>query len=123
MPKTVSPVFFYASLMEPWSRLAIGTPAVIAMRITTLPLLWMSDPGKAARETQKMFSEKPEAVGETLMVVMQAPMRFWFDTMAACLSANPQSAIASAMIDSSRRAARPSNRRVRANRKRLGKRN
>lgn len=122
MPSTKSPVFFYASMMEPWSRLALASPAVIVLRVTKLPLLWMSDPVKAAGETHKMLSEKPKAAGETLMIVMQAPVKLWFDTMAACLSANPQAAIARAMIDNSRQTARPSNRRVRANRKRLSKR-
>ena len=97
----------------------MSSPAVVAMRLNMLPLLWLTEPMKASRETQRMYSEKQAAFQETGLALAQAPLQFWFDAMAACLSANPQTAFARAMINSSRRVARPANRRVRANQKRL----
>lgn len=119
MPDTRSPVLFYASILEPWTSLAIGAPSVVGLRLTLMPLLWLTNPLQANNEVSRMFTEKNDALRETSIVMSTAPMQLWFDTLSICLSANPQARFCRAVIDSGRRAARPANRRVRANSKRL----
>lgn len=114
-----SPVYIYTSILEPWTRLAMSSPAVVSLRLTLLPWLWLTEPDRASRETQRMFNEKQAAIQETALALTLAPMWFWADTLSACLNGMPQVAVSRAMINSSRRVARPSNRRVRDNRKRL----
>lgn len=120
MPVSNSPLFVYASILEPWTKLAMNSPAVVGLRLNLLPWLWLTAPAMASQETRRMISEKQAALHETGLVMSQAPFCFWLDTVSACLSGNPHAAFSSAMINGSRRVARPANRRVRANQKRLG---
>ncbi len=117
---TTSPFAVYQSILEPWTRLAMKSPDVVNLRLVSMPWLWLTDPVQAAREMEHMFTEKHDALTETLFAVSQTPMQLWFDMMNACWSANPHLAFNNAVIDSSRRVAHPSNKRVKANRKRLG---
>lgn len=109
----------YQSVLEPWTRLASGAPDVINMRLSAMPWLWLLDPLQALTETQRMFTEKHEAWNETIFAIYQTPLQLWFDTVSASWSQAPQTALNNALINSSRRVARPSNRRVRANQERL----
>lgn len=117
---TPSPYVVYQSILEPWTRLALDSPDVVNLRLSSLPLLWLTDPVQAAREIEEMFAEKHDAWSETVLAVSQTPMQLWFDMMSACWSSNPYLACNNAMINSSRRVAHPANRRVTANRARLG---
>ncbi len=109
----------YHSVLEPWTRLAAGVPDVINLRLTAMPWLWLLDPVKAVAETQRMVTEKHEAWNETLVALYQSPMHILFDTLGASWTRAPHVAFHEAVIDSSRRVARPSNRRVKANQTRL----
>lgn len=109
----------YHSVLEPWTRLAAGVPDVINLRLTAMPWLWLLDPVKAVAETQRMVTEKHEAWNETMMALYHTPMHILFDTLGASWSRAPHVAFNEAVIDSSRRVARPSNSRVKANRTRL----
>ncbi len=96
------------------------SPDVVNLRLASIPWLWLTDPVQAVREMEQMFTEKHDALTETLFAVSQTPMQLWFDMINACWSANPHIAFNDAVINSSRRMAHPSNKRVKANRKRLG---
>ena len=117
---TPSPFAVYQSILEPWSRLAMKSPDVVNLRLVSIPWLLLTNPVQAVREIEHMLTEKNDALTETLFAVSQTPMQLWFDTMNACWSANPQLAFNNAVIHSSHRVAHPSNKRVKANRKRLG---
>lgn len=119
MSNNKHPLYFYASVLEPWTRLAISTPDVVNLRLTLLPWLWLTDPFKASKETQRMVQEKSDAWQETAVAIGQNSVQVWFDVMSAVWSPDPMRAISRSMINSSRRAASPSNKRVNANRKRL----
>ena len=116
-----NPLYFYASVLEPWTRLAISTPSVVNLRLATLPWLWLSDPSKAAAEMQGMVEEKSDAWHETAIAISQNSLHFWADVMSAMWSPDPLRAFNRSMINSSRRVAYPSNKRVNANRKRLSR--
>ncbi|MGQ7844363.1 hypothetical protein ACUNV4_07800 [Granulosicoccus sp. 3-233] len=109
----------YHSVLEPWTRLAAGAPDVINLRMTAMPWLWLLDPAKAMAESQRMVTEKHDAWNETMLAICHAPMHIWFETLGASWSRAPHVAFNEAVINSSRRVARPSNSRVRANRSRL----
>jgi len=115
------PYFVYASVLEPWTRLAISTPSVIGLRLGTIPWLWVSNPARASAEVHRMFNEKNDALVETGIAIAQMPVQFWMDAVAATFSADPVRACYQAMIRSSNRVARPSGSRVRANQKRLSR--
>lgn len=117
---TSSPFTVYQSILEPWTHLAMKSPDVVNLRLASMPWLWLTDPVQAVREVEQMFTEKHNALTETLMAVGETPMQLWFDVMNACWSSNPHRAINNAVIHSSRRVAHPSNKRVKANRQRLG---
>lgn len=120
MNGTTTPFAVYQSILEPWTRLAMKSSDVINLRLAAMPWLLLTDPLKAAREIEQMFSEKHDAWTETVFAVSQTPMQLWFDMMTACWSSNPCLALNNSVINSSRRVAHPANRRVRENRKRLG---
>ncbi|ASJ72658.1 hypothetical protein [Granulosicoccus antarcticus] len=120
MPKITSPYAVYHSMLEPWTRLATGSPDVVNLRLVAMPWLWISDPMQASREMQQMITEKHEALSETIVAISQTPMQLWVDIMSACWSANPCQSVNEAFIDSSQRLAYPSNSRVLANQERLG---
>jgi hypothetical protein len=96
------------------------SPDVVNLRLVAMPWLWLTDPVQAAREMEKMFTEKHDAWTETVLAISQTPMQMWFDIMNACWNGNSHHAVNDAVINSSRRVAHPSNSRVKANRKRLG---
>ena len=121
MPGTTSPFAVYQSILEPWNRLAMESPDVVNLRLAAMPWLWLTDPVRAVREVEQMFSEKHDAWTETVIAVGQTPMQLWLDMMGACWSSNPYLAFNNAVINSSRRVAHPANKRVKANRQRLGK--
>ncbi len=120
MQVSTSPFLVYQCILEPWTRLALKSSDVVHLRLAAMPWLLLTDPINAAREIEQMFSEKHDAWGETVLAVTQTPLKLWFDAMAAFCSNNPGVAFNRAMINSSRRMAHPANKRVRANRKRLG---
>lgn len=113
------PLYTYSRMLEPWTRLAYGASDVVNTRLTALPWMWLTHPIKASLETQRMFSEKQDALQETLFVMNQAPMQIWMDTFSALWTTPPHMALGRAMVNSSRRAAHPSSRRVKANQRRL----
>lgn len=117
---TTSPFAVYHSILEPWTRLAIKSPDVVNLRLASMPWLLLTNPVQAAHEIEQMLTEKHDALTETLFAVSQTPMQLWSDLMNACWSANPQRAFNNAVIHSSQRVAHPSNKRVKANRQRLG---
>lgn len=84
-----------------------------------MPWLWLLDPTKAMAETNRMVTEKHEAFNETLFALSQTPMQLYFDTVSASWGNSPHTAFNDAIVNSSRRVARPSNSRVSANQKRL----
>lgn len=113
------PLLTYTRMLEPWTRLAYSSSDVVTTRLTALPWMWLTQPMKASLETQRMFSEKQDAFQETLLVMNQAPMQIWMDTLSALWTSPPHLAFGRAMVNSSRRAAQPSSRRVKANQRRL----
>lgn len=119
MPET-SQQFCYSAVLEPWARLAWTASDVMSLRLATLPYLWLNDPITASIETQRMFIEKQEAWQETVIALSLTPWHIWYDTINALWNSTLPVALATASANSSRRLARPSRRRVRANLQRLG---
>ena len=119
MSQRSHPLFIYQSVLEPWVRLATGAPTVVALRISLLPLLWFTDPVKAAREVECMFVEKHDAWQETAQALLELPMHYSAEIWAACLRGQPHLAWSTALINGSQRIAKPTDSRIRANRKRL----
>ncbi len=106
-------------IQKSWHNLANESAQVIAARLTMLPWQWMMAPDAAHAETNRMFSEKHEAMLETQWLMWQAPMQFWLDAMTLGLTNTPDRAFSRAASKASNRLIQPSSRRVRANRKRL----
>ena len=92
---------------------------VMAMRLSMLPMMWMLDPAKAEKETRQMFSEKEDAMQESIRQVMAAPMMFWFDAWQGLLSGDKDGGIRRARQQAENRISSPYKSRVSANRRRL----
>ena len=94
---------------------------VMTLRLSMLPLMWMLDPAKAQKETRKMFSEKEDAMQESVRQLMVAPMMFWFDSWQGLLSGDSDGGMQRARQMSEKRISSPYTSRVSANRRRLSK--
>ena len=106
-------------IQNSWQNLANESAQVIATRLIMLPWQWMLQPVDAQQETQRMFSEKHDAMLETQWAMWQAPANFWLDAIRHGLAYKPHEAISQATSEASKRLLMPSTSRVRANRKRL----
>lgn len=84
-------------------------------------MMWMFNPGDAARETQKMFSEKEDAMKALQQQMMFAPMMFWCDTWNGVLKGDSDLGINRAREAAEHRMSEPYTSRVSANRKRLSR--
>lgn len=94
---------------------------VMAMRLAMLPMMWMLNPAKAEKETRKMFSEKEDAMQESIQQMMVAPMMFWFDAWQGLLNGDKDGGIRRAQQQAENRISSPYLSRVSANRRRLSK--
>ena len=65
-----------AAWMAPWTALSSDAGSVIALRLSLMPWLWVSDSRGAERELQRMIDEKGDALLETQLALFQAPWRF-----------------------------------------------
>ena len=106
-------------IQNSWQKLADDSAQVIATRLALLPWQWIMQPVNAQEETQRMFSEKHDAMLETQWAILQAPVNFWLDAIKHGFAYNPQAAMSEATSEASIRLLEPSTSRVRANRKRL----
>lgn len=103
-----------------WDRLNNGAAQVIALRLALLPWQWMFDPAGAKRETEKMFSEKKEALAETQIAWAMLPVTVWIDLLQAGKWMTPQQAMARMTTAATRDVFQPAQSRVTSNLKRLG---
>ena len=92
---------------------------VMTMRLSMLPMMWMLDPAKAEKETRKMFSEKEDAMQESIRQMMTAPMMFWFDAWQGIIGGDKDGGIGRAQQQAEKRISSPYKSRVSANRRRL----
>ncbi len=83
------------------------------------PVMWMLDPAKAEKETRQMFSEREDAMQESIRQMMAAPMMFWFDAWQGLLSGDKDGGIRRAQQQAENRISSPYKSRVSANRRRL----
>lgn len=96
--------------------------AVMATRLTLLPMMWMVAPRTAARETRRMFSEKEDACNALQQQLMLAPMTFWLDLWQGILEGDRDGGLSRARGAAERRFSQPYTSRVRANKRRLTRR-
>lgn len=92
---------------------------VMAMRLSSLPMLWLLDPAKAERETRKMFSEKEDAYVAACRQMTLAPMYFWMDAWQGVLQGERDGGLSHAFRRSQERVSQPYRSRVSANKRRL----
>ncbi|ASJ75743.1 hypothetical protein [Granulosicoccus antarcticus] len=95
--------------------------SVMAMRLAMLPMMWVLDPAKAEKETKKMFSEKEDAMQESIQQMIIAPMMFSFDVWQGLLNGDKDGGIGRAQEQAEKRISSPYLSRVSANRRRLSK--
>jgi len=107
-------------MWAPWSPVLANAALVIPMRLALLPWLTLLDPKAGSRETRLMVSEKEAAFAESLLALWLAPVRYWTGLATLSIVPGPRG-IERAFADTSRRAATPYARRVRANRRRLAR--
>ena len=102
-------------------RFANDVATVMSMRLSMLPMMWMLDPSKAEKETRKMFSEKEDALQESVRQMMLAPVMFWFDVWQGLLKGDSDGGMRRARQMSEKRLSSPYTSRVSANRRRLSR--
>jgi len=95
--------------------------AVMAMRLSRLPMMWVLDPGKAQHETRKMFSEKEDAYCALQQQLLFAPMTFWLDLWQGAFEGDRDGGLRRAQSAAERRISHPYTSRVRANKQRLSR--
>ena len=94
---------------------------VMASRLASLPLWWMTDPARAQKETNKMFAEKEDAFGEMQQQMLLAPATFWIEMWTGFLRGDSDGGFGRAMRAAERNITKPYTSRVGANRRRLAK--
>ena len=102
-----------------WNQVAVEASEVIARRMWLVPFWWMTDPQRARRETERMFSEKHDALTETQLLLMQAPAQYWSDVWQSLLGGRIDGSHANAVHAAGERIGIPTSSRVTANRRRL----
>ena len=102
-------------------RFANDVATVMTLRLSMLPMMWMLDPAKAEKETRKMFSEKEDALHESVRQMMLAPAMFWFDVWQGLLKGDSDGGMQRARQMSEKRISSPYTSRVNANRRRLSR--
>ena len=102
-------------------RFANDVATVMTLRLSMLPMMWMLDPAKAEKETRKMFSEKEDALQESVRQMMLAPVMFWFDVWQGLLKGDSDGGMRRARQMSEKRLSSPYTSRVSANRRRLSR--
>jgi len=95
--------------------------AVMASRLTLLPMMWFLDPRQAERETRKMFSEKEDAYSALQQQLLLAPMKFWLDLWQGAFEGDRDGGLSRAQRAAERRISHPYTSRVRANKQRLSR--
>jgi len=95
--------------------------AVMASRLTLLPMMWLLDPRLAERETRKMFSEKEDAYSALQQQLLLAPMNFWLDLWKGAFEGDQDGGLGRAQRAAERRISQPYTSRVRANKQRLSR--
>tara|TARA_R110001592_G_scaffold155488_1_gene385413 strand:- start:40 stop:396 length:357 start_codon:yes stop_codon:yes gene_type:complete len=101
------------------NRLNNNANQVIAARLALLPWQWLMDPEEARRETNRMFSEKHDALLETQMALAMLPMTLWTDFWRTGGLLTPVQAMNRAASTATRTILKPMQSRVSANLKRL----
>ena len=108
-----------ATNQKRWQKMAQDSSQVVGMRLAVMPWLWLFNPQEAQKELSTMFSEKQDAMNETVMAAVLLPWTFWVDYFSKGPVLSPQEAVSRASTIIHRTMTHPSQGRVSSNLRRL----